>query len=71
MYDKIFLYYSKWLKLIEQNTLYVTPLSIPASHGYRLMVLFVIQLQFGKHNSKPEIPTNQSGDGSSFKWKVS
>lgn len=48
------------------NTLYVTPLSIPASHGYRLMVLLAIQLQLGKHSSNPEIPTNQSGDGSIF-----
>lgn len=47
-------------------TLYVTPLSIPASHGYKLMVLFVIQLQLGKQSSNPEIPTNQSGDGSNF-----
>lgn len=28
------------------------------------MVLLVIQLQFGKHSSNPEIPTNQSGEGS-------
>lgn len=48
----------------ETLTMYVAPESVPASHGYKSSTLFSIHEQFGRHNSRPATPKNQSGDGS-------
>lgn len=45
-------------------TKYVIPLSVPASYGYKLSSLCSIHEQLLRHNSKPETPTIQSGEGS-------
>lgn len=46
--------------------LYDIPSSVPASHGYKLNSFFSAQLQFAKHNSNPDTPTIQSGEGIIF-----
>lgn len=45
-------------------TKYVTPSSVPVSHGYRFSTLDSTQEQFLRHNSRLETPTIQSGEGS-------
>lgn len=47
----------------KYRTSYVMPLSVPASHGYKLTIFDSSQVQSDRHNSNPETPTNQSGDG--------
>lgn len=54
-------------RLINRDTsltIYVDPESVPASQGYKSTTLFSIHEQFGRHNSRPATPKNQSGDGS-------
>lgn len=46
------------------RTVYVTPLSVPMSHGNRFHIRDSIQVQLGRHSSNPDIPTIQSGEGS-------
>lgn len=48
------------------HTIYEVPLSVPASHGYNSTSLRSIHLQSVWQSSKPETPTNQSGDGNNI-----
>lgn len=46
-----------------ERTMYDVPLSVPASHGYNSTSLRSVHLQSVWQSSRPETPTNQSGDG--------
>lgn len=56
----------KWqfiTKYLEALTMYVIPLSVPASYGYKSTVRFSIHVQFFKQRFNPFTPTTQSGVG--------
>ena len=50
----------------ESGDSYEIPESTPASQGYKNSSLLSTQEQFALHNSKPETPTIQSGEGPSI-----
>lgn len=61
-------FYLKWVDFEYFNfkigrTMYVMPLSVPASHGYRSISIESFQPQSCVHKFKPLTPTTQSGDG--------
>lgn len=49
--------------MFKNLTIYVAPLSVPASKGNNSNVLSGTQVQSGKHKLTDDIPTHQSGDG--------
>lgn len=50
-------------RIYKSTTMYVGPLSVPASNGSSSKVLSGTQVQSGRHKLTDEIPTHQSGDG--------
>ena len=50
----------------ESGDSYEIPESTPESQGYRNSSLFSIQEQLDLHNSNPDTPTIQSGEGPSI-----
>lgn len=51
-------------RIIFELTSNFFPLSVPASRGYRLRIIFSAQLLFlESHNSRLYTPRNQSGEG--------